>query len=249
VEEENALLEQQLLHSERLATIGKLTAGIAHELNEPLGSILGFAQMVQGAGGLSEQSRRDVDRIIKASIHAREIIKKLMFFGRQTPPRKTAVDLNEVVENGIGLLEPRLASQKVRCAVLLASGLPQILADPGQIEQVAVNLIVNAIQAMPDGGDLTVRTYPEAAAVVLSVEDTGVGMPEAVLQQIFVPFFTTKDVGKGTGLGLSVVHGIVTAHGGRIDVESKVGEGSRFRVSFPIAGAHHESELESEIGR
>jgi len=241
-ETEKAQLEQQLRHAERLATIGKLTAGIAHELNEPLGSILGFSQIVQQTGGLPAQSVRDMDRIVKAAFHAREIIKKLMFFGRQTPPAKVEINLNEIVEDGIGFLEPRFAAHRVRCQRRLDPALPAIVADPGQMQQVLVNLTVNAIQAMPEGGDLILSTAAEGGWVSLIVEDSGIGMPEEVLRQIFVPFFTTKDVGQGTGLGLSVVHGIVAAHGGRIEVESKVGQGSRFRVRLPAAGVNDESK-------
>jgi signal transduction histidine kinase len=248
VEEEKDDLERQLLHSERLATIGKLTAGIAHELNEPLGSILGFAQIVQETGGLPDQSVRDMDRIVKAAFHAREIIKKLMFFGRQTPPGKVPTDLNQIVEDGIGLLDPQLSARKIRCERRLAAALPAIDADPGQLRQILVNLIVNAIQAMPNRGTLTIATEAVEGWVILRVEDTGIGMPESVLRQIFVPFFTTKDVGKGTGLGLSVVHGIVSAHGGQIEVESRVGHGSLFRVRFPAAGTAPKDDRSPDAG-
>jgi signal transduction histidine kinase len=248
-EEEKGQLEQQLLHTERLATIGKLTAGIAHELNEPLGSILGFAQIVHETAGLPEQAIRDVDRILKAAIHAREIIKKLMFFGRQTPPGKVRVNLNDIVEDGIGFLEPRFAAQQIRYERSLAPALPEVVADPGQMRQVLVNLTVNATQAMPDGGTLRLSTAAEEGWIILTVEDTGMGMPEEVLRQVFVPFFTTKDVGQGTGLGLAVVHGIVAAHGGRIDVESEVGKGTRFRVRLPVAGINgSESEAADSAG-
>jgi two-component system NtrC family sensor kinase len=248
-EEEKGQLEQQLLHTERLATIGKLTAGIAHELNEPLGSILGFAQIVHETAGLPEQAIRDVDRILKAAIHAREIIKKLMFFGRQTPPGKVRVNLNDIVEDGIGFLEPRFAAQQIRYERSLAPALPEVVADPGQMRQVLVNLTVNATQAMPDGGTLRLSTAAEEGWIIVTVEDTGMGMSEEVLRQVFVPFFTTKDVGQGTGLGLAVVHGIVAAHGGRIDVESKVGKGTRFRVRLPVAGMNgSESEAADSAG-
>ena len=156
---------------------------------------------------------------MKASLHAREIIKKLMFFGRQTPPGIVSLDLNVVVEDALGFLQPQFTGQPVKLIRDLAPGLPRIMADPGQMQQVLVNLTVNAIQAMPEGGDLRIGTRVEGGSVLLIVEDTGHGMSEEVLRQLFVPFFTTKEVGQGTGLGLSVVHGIVTAHGGSIAVE------------------------------
>jgi signal transduction histidine kinase len=239
-EEQQKRLQEQLYHADRLATLGKLTAGVAHELNEPLGSILGFAQLARDVRGLPPQVGQDLDKIVKAALHVREIIKKLMFFGRQTPPGMAPVDLNQTIEEGLSFIEPRLASQQIRLIQRLDPGLPPVMADPGQILQVLVNLMVNAAQAMPDGGDLTLVTRVEGDGVFLTVEDTGVGMPEDVLKQIFVPFFTTKDVGQGTGLGLSVVHGIVTAHGGSISVTSKPGMGSRFEVRLPAAGANHE---------
>lgn len=234
-EEERARLTQQLLHADRLATIGKLTAGVAHELNEPLGAILGFAQLSLDSAGLPPGARRDSERIVQSALHAREIIRKLMFFGRQTPPGRAEVDLNLVVQDGLDLLEPRLVRQGIRASIALNSALPLILADRSQLLQVVVNLVINAIQAMPDGGSLTVRTDPADMGAALSVEDTGVGMSEDVRSQVFLPFFTTKDVGEGTGLGLSVAHGIVTAHGGTIDVASEPGRGSVFIVRLPAA--------------
>jgi signal transduction histidine kinase len=239
-EDQRQRLQEQLYHADRLATLGKLTAGFAHELNEPLGSILGFAQLARDAAGLPPQVGSDLDKILKASLHAREIIKKLMFFGRQTPPGMVAVDLNETVREGLSFIEPRITSQRIRVIQQLDPNLPRVIADRGQILQVLVNLTVNATQAMPEGGTLTLTTRSEADKVLLGVEDTGVGMSEEILRQIFVPFFTTKDVGQGTGLGLSVVHGIVSAHGGAITVTSEPGQGSRFEVRLPAAGANHE---------
>lgn len=239
-EEERQHLQEQLYHADRLATIGKLTAGVAHELNEPLGGILGFAQLARDTRGLPVQVSQDLDKIVRAALHAREIIKKLMFFGRQTPPGMVPMDLNETVREGLSFLEPRLATQRIDIAQQLEPGIPRVIADPGQILQVLVNLMVNAAQAMPDGGRMTLSTWSDDAGVHLIVEDTGIGMTDDVLRQIFVPFFTTKDVGQGTGLGLSVAHGIVSAHGGAITVTSEPGKGSRFEVRLPAAGVSNE---------
>lgn len=216
-------LEEQLRHADRLATIGQLSAGVAHELNEPLGNILAFAQLAGKEAGLPSQAARDLDKIVATSLHAREIIKKLMLFARQTPPRKSLVDLNAVVEEGLYFLESRCVKQGRSVQRRLEAELPAIAAAPSQLNQVLVNLVVNAIQAMPAGGTLTIATRRSGGCVVLSVEDTGVGMDAEVRSRIFTPFFTTKDVNEGTGLGLPVVHGIVTSHEGTIAVRSAPG--------------------------
>jgi len=235
-EEDRAKLQDQLRHADRLATIGLLAAGVAHELNEPLGNILGFAQLAKKCHGLPESAKQDIEKIEAASLHAREIIKKLLVFARQMPPQKTRINLNQVIEEGLYFFEARCAKVGIELVRSLSPELPEITADPGQMNQAVVNLVVNALQAMPEGGTLTVRTRLCDHNVSLVVEDTGIGMSEDVLQQVFVPFFTTKDVGQGTGLGLPVVHGIVTSHGGTIRVESKAGRGTRFEIRLPVAG-------------
>lgn len=235
-QQERANLQQQLIHADRLATIGQLAAGVAHELNEPLGSILGFAQLALKCPGLPKAAAKDIERVVTASLYAREVIKKLMVFGRQVPARKVQLKLNQVVEESMYFLEARCAKAGTRVVRDLAPELPEIHGDPAQLAQVLVNLVVNAVQAMPDGGTLTVRTRANGAHVALVVEDTGTGMDEEVLGKIFLPFFTTKDVTEGTGLGLPVVHGIVSAHGGSIDVQSRPGQGTRFEIRLPVAG-------------
>jgi len=244
-ENEKKQLEEQLRHADRLATIGQLAAGVAHELNEPLGSVLGFAQLIAKDEAISDQTRGDVEKIVNAALHAREVIENLMLFARQRPTRKMEVDLNKVVKDGLYFLEARCAKSGVALEKQLAVDLPKIHGDRAQLHQVLVNLLVNAIQAMPEGGTLTVRTNARAGWVYLSVSDTGVGIERDVVGKIFLPFFTTKDVGEGTGLGLAVVHGIVTSHGGEIRVESAVGEGSRFLVSFPAARIDRDRSAES----
>ena len=232
--EEREDLQEQLRHADRLATIGQLAAGVAHELNEPLGNILGFAQLARKALPDVEQVSSDLARIVAASLHAREVVRKLMLFARQTPPRKGAVNPNLVVEQSLYFLEARCLKQGITLKRSLDPTLPSITADPSQLEQVLVNLVVNAIQAMPKGGVLTIETRAQARFVLIAVEDTGVGMTEDVKRQIFLPFFTTKDVDQGTGLGLAVVHGIVSGHHGSIRVESTVGRGSRFEIELPV---------------
>lgn len=233
-EREKAKLQEQLRHADRLATIGQLAAGIAHELNEPLANILGFAQLARKAPELPRQTEQDIEKIVASSLHAREIIKKLLTFARQVPPSKSEVDLNQLVTHGLYFLEARFAKQGVTLELSLTPNLPKITADATQLQQVLVNLAVNSLHAMPEGGCLTIKTLADEGHVTLVVADTGIGMSEEVKQQLFLPFFTTKDVGQGTGLGLPVVHGIVTSHGGTIHVNSELGHGARFTIKLPI---------------
>lgn len=246
--EEKHLLEGQLRHADRLATIGQWAAGVAHELNEPLGAILGFGQLARQSAGMPDQAAQDIDKILGAALHAREVVRKLMLFARQTPPRKSPVSLNELAKEGLYFIESRCERSGVQLVRELDPDLPRVTADRGQMQQVLVNLAVNAAQAMPDGGTLTIRTAHDAASVTLEVVDTGIGMDDDVRGQIFVPFFTTKDVGHGTGLGLSVVHGIVSAHGGSIGITSRPGEGARFTIRLPRSGPadHGEAVTRSE---
>jgi len=233
-EQERARLQKQLMHADRLATIGQLAAGVAHELNEPLSSILGFAQLLQRDPALPEGGRQDVRKIVTASLHAREIIKKLLLFARQTPTFKGPVDLNQVILGAIDLFQHQFEKEGIELACVLCPQIPVLAADAGQLTQVLVNLVVNAVQAMPEGGKLVVQTQVQDGHVVCRVEDTGVGMTEEVLDRLFVPFFTTKEVNQGTGLGLPVVHGIVTSHGGTIEVASTPGSGTTFTIRLPI---------------
>ncbi|MCB9239357.1 MAG: ATP-binding protein [Cyclobacteriaceae bacterium] len=234
IEEERKSLQVQLQHVERLALIGELTAGIAHELNEPLGRILGFSQLIKKGGMLKPQQEEDLERIIKASLYTREIIKKLMFFSRQMPQQITTVSLNEVISNILYFIDARYQGNKILIDQKLQEPLPAIQADAVQMSQVLVNLITNSIHAMPNGGNLLIQTSSKPDYVSLVVKDNGQGMPPAVKKKIFEPFYTTKPVGQGTGLGLSVVQGIVSAHHGKVHVQSRPGKGSKFEILLPI---------------
>jgi two-component system NtrC family sensor kinase len=233
-EEDKLNLHAQLRHTDRLATIGMLAAGVAHELNEPLANILGFAQLAKKCPGIPTRAAKDIEKIEAASLQAREVIQKLLVFARQRPPKKARVNLNEVVQDSLYLLEARCAKEGIELGQVLCPNLPEITADSAQLSQVVVNLVVNALQSMYGAGRIMVRTRFCEQSVHLIVEDTGAGMSKEVVEKIFVPFFTTKDVGQGTGLGLPVVHGIITAHDGSIEVESKVGSGTRFEIRLPI---------------
>jgi two-component system, NtrC family, sensor kinase len=234
IEEEKQNLQIQLQHVERLAFVGELSAGIAHELNEPMGRILGFAQLIKKAGSLNPQQSEDVERIVKASLYSREIIKKLMIFSRQMPQRITKVNLNTIVDNILYFIDVRFQSRRIRITKHLAPTLPSIMADEVQMSQVLVNLITNSVFAMPDGGEITVTTRSRDDLVSLVVKDTGTGMTPDVKKKIFEPFFTTKPVGQGTGLGLSVVQGIIDSHQGKINVTTAVNKGTKFEIVLPI---------------
>lgn len=233
-EREKTELQEQLMHADRLATVGLLAAGVAHELNEPLGNILGFSQLVKKCPEIPQQALEDIGKIEGASLYAREIIKELLTFARQVPPQKEMVDLNHVVDKGLFFLDARCHRNGIEIVRSFAPDLPKLIADPAQLNQVLVNLVTNALHGMAQGGTLRVATRANDSHVLLLIEDTGPGMSKETLKRIFTPFFTTKDVGKGTGLGLPVVHGIVTAHGGAIEVDSEVGVGTKFEIQLPI---------------
>ena len=232
---EKLRLAEQVRQTDRLATIGRLAAGVAHEINEPLGGILGFAQLARKSKGVPERVVQDLDKIVQTALHARDIVRKLMLFARQSPPSRFWVRINDIVDESIGLLGSRLTEYGVTVVRELDPASPTLFADAVQLNQMVVNLCVNAIQAMPRGGCLTIRTRRSADSIVITVEDTGMGIPSEIAERVFEPFFTTKNSEQGTGLGLSVVHGIVIAHGGTIRFDTRPGAGTRFEVCLPIS--------------
>ena len=241
-------LQNQLIRADRLAAIGQLAAGVAHELNEPLNTILGFAQLVQKATEMNAQTMADIQKITDASLHARKIIRELLVFARQAKSSRTKVNLNRIVEEELSLFESLCKKSGVELKRVLEPCLPEIVADKSQMLQVLSNLLVNALHAMPDGGELMIRTGFDQAHVFLDVLDTGIGMNDETRENIFVPFFTTKDVDQGTGLGLAVVHGIVASHGGEISVESMEGQGTQFKIRLPRRKDVVEEEAQEDDG-
>jgi signal transduction histidine kinase len=233
-QEKKEILQEQLRHADRLATIGQLAAGIAHELNNPLGDILGFAQLAANYPDLPEEVYQDLVKIVKSTLYAREVIKKVLFFSRQTHPREAKTNLNRLIEDWMDFFEFRCAQNNIDIVLEMDESLPEVTADPAQLNQVLVNLVVNAIHAMPEGGTLTIKTGVNHNRVLMAVRDTGQGIPEAIANKIFLPFFTTKEVDQGTGLGLSVVYGIVNEHGGSVKVDSQLGAGTTFMIELPI---------------
>lgn len=235
-EQDKKNLEKQLHHADRLSTVGQLAAGIAHEINEPLANTLGFAQLIQKNPDLSDQIRKDIDKIVEASLYAREVIATLMLFVRQSPKQKDKINLNMVIRNSFSLLESRCEKSNINVLCELSPELPLFYGDSAQFQQIIINLIVNAIQEMTDGGNILVKTELHNECICLIVEDSGKGIPLDVIDNIFDPFFTTKDVGKGTGLGLSVVHGIIKSYGGSIQVSNRLEQGARFEINLPLTG-------------
>jgi signal transduction histidine kinase len=233
-ETEQARLQEQLRHADRLATIGKLAAGVAHELNEPLTGILGFAELLKDVPDMPAQAAGDLARIESAALHARDVVRKLLLFARQITPKAGRIAVNRLVQDVVAFFEARLREHAIVVATALSEEIPDIAGDESQIRQIIMNLVVNAIQAMPAGGRLSIDTCCRGGEVLFSVRDTGPGIPADIREKIFLPFFTTKDVDQGTGLGLSVAHGIVKAHRGRIVVGGRAGEGAEFTVALPV---------------
>lgn len=228
-------LQAELLHADRLATLGMLAAGVGHELNEPLGSILGFAQLARKVDGVPPEVAADLEKVEAAALHAREIVRKLVGFARKGPVRRRRVELNTVVREGLELLAPRCRARGVEVATRLATGLPAVEADPTHLQQVLVNLVVNALDAMPEGGRVTVATGVHGDLVRMAVLDTGSGMTDEVRRRALLPFFTTRHDADGTGLGLALVHDVVAGAGGTIRVDSEPGRGSEVTVELPAA--------------
>ena len=238
---ERALLEEQFRQSQKMEAIGALADGIAHDFNNILIAISGFCDLMLEDMSSENPHYSQAAEIKKASRLATALTQQLLTFSRKQESQTTELNLNTVIEGAATMLR-QIVQKGVRLNVNLAPHLPSIQADATQIEQVLLNLAVNARDAMPKGGTLTVETSqatlekePQGKYVVLSVKDSGCGMPSEIKEHIFEPFFTTKEKGKGTGLGLSTVYSIVTQFKGFIVVESEVNKGTTFKIYFPCA--------------
>jgi signal transduction histidine kinase/response regulator RpfG family c-di-GMP phosphodiesterase len=241
------LLEAQLIQSQKMEAIGQLAGGVAHDFNNLLAVIMGYGELLLGDFDPNDPKGNDVSEMLAAAKRGVALTRQLLAFSRQQMVQLAILDLNQIVE-GIEKMLRRIIGEHIRLSTKLATGLGHFKADASQIEQILLNLTVNARDAMPEGGRLAIETrnvrLDEAAAaaqpgvspgdyVVLTVTDTGVGMDEETKKRVFEPFFTTKEVGKGTGLGLSTVYGIVRQSGGHIVIKSEIGKGASFEVYFP----------------
>ena len=226
----------QLVNSEKMASLGKLAAGIAHEINNPLGGILIYSSLMMEDLPGDDAKRGDLARIVQEAGRCKEIVKSLLEFARQTEPKKEPADINRAINDGLFFLVNQALFHNIQIVKKLDPFLPFVRGNASQLKQVFMNIVVNAAEAMHGSGILTITTSqaPDRKTVLIEFTDTGEGIPEENLSRIFDPFFTTKDVGKGTGLGLATSYGIVEEHGGKISVKSKVGEGTTFTIELPI---------------
>ncbi|HLA26303.1 MAG TPA: PAS domain S-box protein [Syntrophales bacterium] len=226
----------QLASSEKLASLGKLAAGIAHEINNPLGGILIYASLMMEDLPEDDPKRRDLARIVQEAGRCKEIVKSLLEFARQGEPDMGPVDINRAITDGLFFLENQALFHNIRIVKKLDPALPFAQGNGSQLKQVFMNITVNAAEAMRDSGVLAISTSlsPERKNIIIEFTDTGEGIDEKNLTRIFDPFFTTKEVGKGTGLGLSTAYGIIEGHGSKINVKSRVGRGTTFTIELAV---------------
>jgi len=227
----------QLLQAEKMASLGKMAAGVAHQLNNPLSGIILFTKLVMEEYGLPEDAIKDLERVLDDAKRAKDIVKELLEFSRQTSHEMKPQNINEIISRTVFLLENQSIFHNIDIRKNLDKHSPMIFGDAQQLNHVFMNIILNAADALAGAGQLTIQTSvcPENKIVCIEISDTGHGIPADVIPHIFEPFYTTKEQGKGTGLGLSIVYGIVESHGGYIRAESEPGHGTTFFIEFPVA--------------
>jgi two-component system NtrC family sensor kinase len=235
---ESRRMQEQLAQSEKMSSLGQMISGTAHELNNPLASVLGYVQLLRATAGQDEKLASRFELIRREAERCQKIVQNLLAFARQRPPERKPFSINEVIHSVLSLMGYQLRTSGVKVSEELSSELPAFEGDPHQLQQVLVNLMTNAQQAIrqaQEAGEIRVRTETrEGNHVVVEIHDSGPGIPEDVRSRIFDPFFTTKEEGKGTGLGLSIVYGIVISHGGTIEARPSELGGACFRITFPV---------------
>lgn len=230
--EKEQMLQRSIERADRLTILGEITAGIAHELNTPLGNILGFAELIQqNAQG---QTADDIEKIISSAIHSREIVKKLMFFACEMPQQMELAALEPIINTALTFLGQNFKRKNVTYTFTAPDTPVMARVDSVQLTQVLFNILLNAIYASPENSTVMVKLYTFEDAIYIDIADEGEGIPSVLKDKVFEPFFTTKPVGEGTGLGLSVVHGIVRGHGGEITVHDNDKGGATFKVKLPL---------------
>ncbi len=234
--EELVAVRTQMAQSEKLASIGRLAAGVAHEINNPLAGILTFSMLALEDCDEDHPLKQSLEVIVKQTLRCRDTVKGLLDFARQSSATPSITEVNSVVDKTLLLIENQAIFQNIKTVRKFDSELPNVLIDAGQLQQVVMNIVLNAVDAMEESGVLTIRTCkdPDKRDILIKISDTGKGVPENVLPLIFEPFFTTKKVGKGTGLGLAIAHGIITRAGGKVEIENSP-KGATFILRLPIA--------------
>ncbi len=225
--------QKQIIHADRLKNIGQLAAGVAHEINNPLAVLY---NMIQDLNEMPQScSPQKAEKMLHVARRIKEIVQSLLMFSRQSESGRSDENINDVIKDVLMLTSSQLARNKIELVLRFANDLPQLRLSHSQLQQVFMNIIMNAIDAMPGGGKLIIRTTAVNSIVKIEFEDTGHGIPEDIADKIFLPFFSTKEVGRGIGLGLSISYGIIEDHGGRLEVESKPGKGAIFTINLPIS--------------
>jgi len=228
-------LEEQLIQTEKLTSLGLLAAGVAHEVNTPLAVISNYIQMLAKQLPGDDPRHQLIDKVVKQTFRASEIVNNLLNFSRTGASEFTEVNLNAVVEETLSLVAHPFRTAHVQVTRNMQEHLPAVLGSNNKLQQVFLNLFMNARDSMPAGGMVEIRTASHNGSVEIEITDSGTGIPTENLHRIFDPFFTTKSMGRGTGLGLSVSYGIIKEHAGKVDVRSTLGKGTSFRLEFPVA--------------
>ena len=246
VHKELEATHNQLVQAEKIASLGRLAAGVAHEINNPLAGILIYAELLQRELQGQAKAEPHVEEIINQTLRCQQIVTRLLEFSRQSLGQRTLFDINEIINRCVHLIGHQALFLNIEIVPELDPGLPQIIGDPGELQQVFTNLLLNAADAVRDHGRITIssRPDPEGEGVVFSITDTGPGIPPEIRDKIFEPFFTTKPPGKGTGLGLSIVFGVIQRHGGSIEMSSSPGGGTTFTIRLPRDHPKQEEQFE-----
>jgi signal transduction histidine kinase len=231
---ERSVLENRLVQADKLSSLGLLAAGVAHEVNTPLAVISTYAQLLAKQVNGDESKSKLLEKIAKQTFRASEIVNSLLNFSRTSSTEYEEVDLNRIIRETLQLIHPQLDKSRIAAEERLAGTLGLVRGNSGKLQQVFLNLFLNARDAMEQGGTLTVETSSNEVSARVEIIDSGCGIPEENLARIYDPFFTTKGAKKGTGLGLSITYGIVKEHGGSIGVLSQPGQGTRFHLEFPL---------------